>query len=363
MKRTLIIVVILASFTFGCNRNKRTYTQIVELDTLITGEFKMDDSIFGETIELEGTAISSSAIFNPKFTHLIANDSILVLRLDGYVGNTHAFYIFRLPDFTPIGRVGSFGRGPFEFNSPHSVKTIDPSAILYVYELMTGKMYKLNNKYSLEEIPSPFTPRMRGAMDDNGIINIAENEYLYVNTTSTETHITRTEYDKTNDQYIKTNLLDLRFKPEISVYVAFSGNFSVNPSKNRMAYAYTYYRRVLFSDINGENTRVLTFPGSEYDEGTAKIADGMYLNNMYYYNAIAGDKYLYLMYNGRDLQNVQGGIIHNMYLEQWDWNGNPLRRYKLDQYGYVTIDEKKGKIYLVSGVSEIPFFVYDLPEL
>jgi len=358
MKEIYAIIIVFLTIISGCRNSS---DQNTEPNAFITGEFKLDDIIFGETIELTGTPILSDIIFTPRHSHVIANDSILVLRLSS-TSNPYAFYIFRLPDFTPIGKVGRLGRGPLEFNSPLAVRTADPTAIIYVREFMTGKMYRLTKKYSLEEIRSSFTPLMIGATGDNGIINISEDEYLYVNASRTKSKIVRTKYDKAIDQYNETELLDLRFNPEIDIYMAYWGELSANLSKDRMVFAYSYSPRIIFSNMKGDSTRVLIFPGTEYDIRTREVPDGIDLNTLYYYNAIAGDKYLYLIYSGRDPKDTRNGIIYNMYIEQWDWNGNPLRRYKLDQYGYIDIDEKMGKIYLVGDVSEIPFYVYDLPK-
>ena len=50
-----------------------------------------------------------------------------------------------------------------------------------------------------------------------------------------------------------------------------------------------------------------------------------------------------------------------MVIEQYDWNGNPVKRYKLDQGGVFAVDEKAGKLYVASFYDDDPFYVYDLP--
>ena len=49
-----------------------------------------------------------------------------------------------------------------------------------------------------------------------------------------------------------------------------------------------------------------------------------------------------------------------IYVEQYDWNGIPIRKYKLDQWGYFTVDEKNEKLYLTSTNHDDPFFEYNL---
>jgi len=173
---------------------------------------------------------------------------------------------------------------------------------------------------------------MRG--ENRNIIPISEDELLYDETKFNGRKIVRIKYSDTLDLSDKTELIDLNIDPKIN--------------------------------MKGDSTRILFFSDKDYDIRTYGVVDGMDLNVSRYFDAIAGDRYVYLGYSGREPRYVyEEGLkgIYYMYLEQWDWNGNPLKRYKLDQFGFITIDEKNGKIYLVTNNHEHPFFVYDLPEL
>ena len=361
--KVIITTIILLTVISGCKNNRSSSGPDAEPDDLITGEFKLDDTAFGETIELIGTNISTDAIFTPIESQLAVSDSILILK-NSAQANTHIIHILELPDLKSIGKIGSPGRGPFEFLFPQLVKSTDTSAITYIHELTTGKMYKLTKKYSLQEVYSPFKPLLGSV--ENGIVNISTDEYLYVDISLNETRIGRIKHENTINQNNKTDILDISFNPQVKMHQAYQGNLCANSSKNRLVYTYRYYKRVVFSDIYGENIRTILFPGKEYDVRTYEVPDGADLNVTHYYDAIAGDEYVYLKYSGREPRYVREEIekgVYYMYLEQWDWNGNPLKRYQLDQQGAIAIDEKNGKIYLVAYNHEHPFFVYDLPEL
>ena len=51
-----------------------------------------------------------------------------------------------------------------------------------------------------------------------------------------------------------------------------------------------------------------------------------------------------------------------IFVEQYDWNGNPIKRYKLDDWGYFCVDENNSKIYLVSTVKPYSLIMYNLND-
>jgi hypothetical protein len=48
------------------------------------------------------------------------------------------------------------------------------------------------------------------------------------------------------------------------------------------------------------------------------------------------------------------------FVEQFDWNGNPVHKYQLDQWGYFTVDEPNKRLYLFSTNHDDPFFIYEI---
>lgn len=74
---------------------------------------------------------------------------------------------------------------------------------------------------------------------------------------------------------------------------------------------------------------------------------------------------MYVLYSGRTPMQVMKELNKGdeyMYVEQYDWNGNPIRKFKLDNWGYFCVDEINNKIYQVSTTEEHPFLVYDMPN-
>jgi len=49
-----------------------------------------------------------------------------------------------------------------------------------------------------------------------------------------------------------------------------------------------------------------------------------------------------------------------IHVEKYDWNGQPVAKYRLDQWGYFTVDEENNLLYLVSTNHDSSFFKYQL---
>jgi hypothetical protein len=59
------------------------------------------------------------------------------------------------------------------------------------------------------------------------------------------------------------------------------------------------------------------------------------------------------------VRNFSGFI----YVEKFDWNGNPIKKYKLDHWGYFCVDSNRNKIIMASMNTEQPFLEFDLGSL
>ena len=137
------------------------------------------------------------------------------------------------------------------------------------------------------------------------------------------------------------------------------GSLGVNFQYERVVWAYKYAKRVLFCDFDG-NVRTVDFRSEE--EGEAEGA-GMDSNVSHYGDIYAGHRYVWIRYSGRtpvDVMQEWEKDVYYIYLEQFDWNGNPVRRYRLDNWGFISVDENSGTLYFLSNVSEYPFFKYSL---
>ena len=160
-------------------------------------------------------------------------------------------------------------------------------------------------------------------------------------------------------------LHNLAFSPKHKNWAAYTGDFLVEPSGKRFAYAYKYFKRILFYDPETGKSRVVEFDKDGVNPANDVITLGPD-NVTYYWGGRGTENYIFLTYSGRTpIQVMQDNNKKNsyIYVEQFDWNGNPIRKYKLDHWGRMIADEKNGKLYQITYDYDDPLFVYDLPDI
>jgi hypothetical protein len=89
-------------------------------------------------------------------------------------------------------------------------------------------------------------------------------------------------------------------------------------------------------------------------------------NITHYWGMSAQKEFVYVLYSGRSPVDVQKEWDNKQYyilVEKYDWNGNPIAKYKLDNWGYFCVDEPHQKLYLASVNDAEPFFEFDLTGL
>ena len=355
------------------NRNKPAADSAVSPDTttilpLEAGEvyYKNKDP-FGEVVDLAGTQlIDETVIFKPRESELLIKDNVLFVKNLG----EHPFMEFSLPDgkFVKYGHA-SYGQGPDEFHYPHIVPAVaDTTVLCYVFESTNQKLYQYRKSGDVIPYPFPFSPSSKKRFySDKEIVNLHPHDFIYVEATPTGKSIFRTTAEG-DSVYVK-EVYNLGLDPDIKSEFSYIGDFIVNAKQNRMAYAYQYFKIIKFMDLDAQTVRTVNFEKERFDENSLRIADGLDNNVAHYWGAGAGEHYVYFMYSGRspvaihrDMQRQKEKYKPYIYMEQYDWNGNPVRKYKLDHWGYFTVDEPNKKIYLLSTHDDDPLFVFQLPE-
>lgn len=193
------------------------------------------------------------------------------------------------------------------------------------------------------------------------LAHIEKNDFAFVANSSTGKSIYRTIQH--GDTLSRREVFNLALNARRKSPFAYIGSFAVNPAKNRMAYAYKYFKIIKFMDLEAETVRTVNFARDDFDDKTPYIVNGLDQNITHYWGACAQENYVYFLYSGRTpYEVVRAAQKENyyIYVEQYDWNGVPVRKYKLDQWGYFTVDEKNEKLYLTSTNHDDPFFEYNL---
>ncbi len=320
---------------------------------------------FGKTVELTGKHIvGDGVIFRLGGPQMLIKDSTMILLAD------RRFMLFSLPDLKFLGYRGELGEGPDEFNYPQLVPSADSSLLCGLWETTNQKIYGLSKTGEIVPVAFPMQKGGR-AFARTFQFNPAPGDYIFTDATPSGREISRATIKEDSTVSVR-QIYDLDLDPQWKdrgKFTANNGFLAVNPQRDRMAYAYNYYKVIKFMDMEGRIVRTLDFGGDVFDRKTLHIPDGLDRNVTQYWRAYATDDYVYFYYIGKKPEDImrerkEAGESYNpyMWIEQYDWNGNPVKRYKiLGQSGIFAVDEKTGKLYVASFYDDDPFYVYDLP--
>ena len=81
-----------------------------------------------------------------------------------------------------------------------------------------------------------------------------------------------------------------------------------------------FHDRIVFFDFDGNHVKMCRFGDKTLQ--TTSSPD----NPLYYYSCFASDKYVYAVYRESKKDTDE---TNPLYLEQFDWDGNPVARYSL----------------------------------
>lgn len=313
---------------------------------------------FKEIIELKGMhTIADTVVFKVGEAQAIIKENKMLLKTD------HSLLTFRLPDLIFEGFHGTWGIGPDELNHPLVVPAPkDPSLLSYLFESTQDKLYQIDKKGNISPDSFSFNKPDGFRFSNKMLVNIAPGDFMYADDSPTGKSIFRASKD--SGKINIREIFNLALNPKRKSPFSYIGDFVVNADKNRMAYAYKYFKMIKFMDLEAHAVRTINFEREEFNENTLYKIDGLDQNVTHYWGACAQDEYVYFLYSGRtpyDVVKDAGRRNYYIYVEQYDWNGNPVNKFKLDQWGYFTVDEPNKKIYLLSTNHDDPFFIYNLP--
>jgi len=312
---------------------------------------------FGRIIELTGEHLEiDDLIFKPNETELVIKNNFLVMKNFA----NEPFMLLELPDLRLLRTFGRRGQGPDEFSHKHICPHTNPNILATVvsnrgeiYDILPDgilRPYSVNLRRST--LQGEYFAYEPGLMTDSLL-------YFVANSPTGKSIFT---FDVNSAEV--EEIQNLALNPRRRGWANYVGSFAVNAKQNRMVYAYKYYKMLKFFDTEHNTVRTLNFEKEELDESTLTMVDGMDQNVTHYWKIYATEKYVYLSYSGRKpadvwIENRRG--IHYILIEKYDWNGNPIAKYRLDQWGWhFAVDEKNNLLYLVSTNHDDPFFRFRL---
>ena len=335
----------------------------VVLDSLTVGEFAMRDDAFGETIELTGMPVEVDDIFKVSGTEAFCIDTLLVMsnrqRADG-----RFLSVYSLPSLRFITSLGTFGRGPGKFQAPTLIRAEDdPNALCYVIDHFTGQFSVLTPRLTLEPVENPLPAEYRKYTSEKMYTARNTDEMILGHASG----LMRWRRDDTLSADNTSRLFNLSLR-RVVPGASYIGALGVNYGQERFAYAYKFVKRIVFGDFDG-NVRALQWGKTDRNiEDDASNRTGSVApidtNTAHYWKIYTTSKHVYVSYSGRspvDVYNAtKRGEPRYFFIEVFDWNGNPVKRYKLDDYGFFAVDEERNTLYLLCSENPISFRVYKL---
>lgn len=328
---------------------------IPELSSLESGEvFLKGQHVFEEETVLTGTHIEApdTFIFRPEGPKLVIKDSLL------FMSNRNApLYVFHYPELTYLKTIGNKGNGPGEFINPIAVRSVNPAYLCYLLDGYTGDFYGIGPDLDKHFIKKIFNSKLsRSYTEEAHPVN--EKAVLF----RMGNHLFRASLENDSVQPEKI----YNFRLEKAKKIPAIGAFCTNPLRNRMVFAYKYAKIVKFMDLDAKTIRTLNFEQSGFDEKSLTVLNGLDANVTHYMQALPTRDYVYITYSGRTpyvvAAETQKGNRY-MYLEKYDWNGTPIKKYKLQDFCvYNVIDEKTNKLLMTTYYHDDPFVIYQLED-
>lgn len=368
LMRSALIIMLPILWASCENRVSKSYEQTDEMviadslpnwPELEEGEFQVRDEVFGNTIDLQGINHPVDQYFQVSETQMLIAGNKLILK---NINQAKPFMAFHLPGFEFIQAFGQQGRGPQEFIFPSLIPSTDPRFLFYLSDPQHQKLYGVDPDLDIKLLDFKI-PTTHSHGSELQIRKLSEGRW------ASKGPISRSQaifvHQQEADTVISHQLYDLGFSKTYRNWVAYIGDFGVNPQRNRMVYAYKYFKRVVFIDYENQRTRIVQFNQDGIkDPDIQNILSPETVTH--YWGLSAQPDYVYLLYSGRTpIQVSQENRKDTGYIfvEQFDWNGNPIRRFRLDHWGYFCVNPEETHIYMTSTITEQPFLSFQMPAL
>ena len=344
MKNIRFIYFVLITILIGCvGKKEKKY-----VDCTLFGW----DNISSEIV-LHGADLNlGDQITRPM--RLSVFDSTLILLNDD---NEGIIQMIDLPTKNEIGHYGSFGGGPSDLMTPRYVYKKD--SVLYVYDsrLLRFNTFVLNSNDNLNLKNSV---QFNSYFDD---VLMLSDSILIANVLDPQ--MKKISYFK-GDSMIKTvgdypqieeNSTDLDVLAQLE---GFASSLAWNESKKRIAVVYKQTDLIEIYNENGKLEHRVQGPDMFFpskcvkDIGeTQKVVANIGEERDAYFSPVATANELFVLYSG-DFYNPESKDYLHDRLFVFDWDGNPLRQYKLDIPIFrFTIDSSSRVIY---GLTDTPEF-------
>ena len=366
----LIVPVFCLFALFSCGNRKSPKSEIPadtlsvkvpelkNFPSLVPGDIKLSDKSFGDLIELKGIPIATEVMFKPLELEMIVKNGMLIMKTNGSTG---LIKLLSIPELKLICEVGTKGQGPGELLFPMLFASSDAGLLCYLYDLRRENVYTIDTAFVLKESGYRLGKEGNQMFGSKQFVETGNHQFYYASNSTTGKGI----YSFNPDQPDSLKLvfdLEAGFKNNLG-WTALTGDFAGNREKNRLAYAYKYFHQIRFFDLLTGKTRTNRFEAAaNIDAESPDLRSVLAPSSItHYWGISAQPDHLYCIYSGRTPIEVGDEFKKGtdfIFIEQYDWNGNPVKRYRLDHWGYFCVDEARRTIYVAAVSADEPMYQY-----
>lgn len=310
----------------------------------------MDESVFKEAEILKGEYVEIEPIIKPEeLTAIIKGDYLLIKHLEQAV-DAPLLHILKLPAMELVAELAKKGNGPDEFLDIRLIETTDEDKYCFIYDLPTGKICYIDKKFKLHLYQKKNTlENMSEISLGENMIHVNDQKFLIEQRADDGAGLFFLDF---NSMIVK-GVINLNCSSNLNRnwaddWTCFLGNLCFNSRKKRFAYTYDFYHRVIFADIDGNNQKIIQFEEQDPFKSNDMWEHMNTGKDTYYYIcSFISSNFAYFVYRGSNFDDEPNPTL---YLEQWTWDGEPVKRYELEKGLYPLggcVDEVNSTIYLL----------------
>ncbi len=341
MKQPFILFLVISIF-YGCNRHQSSNVKIIK-------DKKPTKLLISKKQKIEAECLM-------PFMILIIKDKLVIYN----EVKENRFSVFDLNNYNLLYQFGNFGAGPEEFQFIDRNSIREYKGYLTLLDQFHLKKISLGDKkmniVSSTSIPSKTTELSGFTLVDDSLF-VTDNRSI-----------------KTNDEVFIQSLVNHNKKVGISTFPFFNSKINENQiqrenitrksiasrrSDGRICLLYTYMHRLkIFTKAGKQISDVSVEPllkvQGDFDMENAKLFTGQ---------IYVSDNYIYSLNLNAKEEELFAGKNQTPLLEIWDWEGNLINIYALDEeiLGFC-ISEKNKKIYATTLNYPNQILIYDLPK-
>lgn len=308
---------------------------------ILNDTFVKQDSLVAQKIPIK-------EILNPA--NIVLLKDYIVIQNE-YLPNESCFYIYKKGDSYPfLFSFGRLGQGAEEFIAPsivnnnkdNEISILDNARnIIYKYKIHDDSAEKIS-EHRLKNVVYPF--QELSYVNDSILlyrILYQHGNMLYSYNINTGTTIDSLSYESSFK-----NRMGNKYNSTLDIF-----NFS--NYQNDFVVAFNYINEIKRGRLTSDFTFEDKYSNQlEQDDFVPYTNNALYENFFYYMFPVMTDKYIYAIYMGRIMKQLQpmpinmGKRYFDAYIEVYDKEINPIKRLKLDNdFMRIAVDENNNVFY------------------